>query len=128
MKTKTLENGTILEVGEKYESDKWKGLSDKWKGFIKVKYLGESIFVFIAEDGIEEIQTYINASDNWNLQPYQEPKKMVKLYKYAYLNHSECRWFETTRFYESDENFKSTCTTDKFIRLDYTEIEVEDYD
>lgn len=58
----------------------------------------------------------------------EEPKKMIKIAKYAYLNHDGTVWFDTEEFYKNDEDFKDVFKDkEKFKRLDYTEIEVEDY-
>jgi len=61
-----------------------------------------------------------------NLRVYQEPKKMIKVAKYAY--HNGVNFEETWSFYKSEKACMMAYSDDKlFIRLDYTEIEVDDY-
>ena len=125
MKTKTLENGTILEVGKKYIGNSWKDYE-----YMIIKYLADSFFVYELDRGTKHTQhtcDYDYAYNSWNLQPYQEPKKMVKVYKYAFLHHSGS-WINSGCYYKNDDDFKRNLNSDKFIRLDYTEIEVEDYE
>lgn len=121
--THTLPNGTVLEIGKRYGSE-------KWKGYIEVQYLGESNFVFITGfDGQEPVENtidYTHANDIWNLQPYNKHKKKVKIAKYAYYSNN--RWYESDSFHESDEDFKRRYGDYiKFIRLKHTEIEVKEY-
>jgi hypothetical protein len=119
MKTKTLENGTILEVGKKYKKQ-------EWTEAITITHLSKEVFIY--EDGISEYaESYNYSNRNWNLQPYQEPKKMVKLYNYAYF--AGGKWLQSQEFFRNDKDYVRRCIyTDKFIRLDHTMIEVEDYD
>ena len=124
MKTKTLENGTILEVGKKYIGNSWKDYE-----YMIIKYLADSFFVYELVRGTKHTQhtcDYDYAYNSWNLQPYQEPKKMVKLYKYAWF--SSFTWLETNSYYKDDQTFQKDYDCYKFIRLDHTMIEVEDYE
>ena len=60
-------------------------------------------------------------------QQVEEPKKMIKVAKYA-INNDASTWYETTNFYKNDANCMDAQSAEAFIRrLDYTEIEVEDY-
>jgi len=98
-KTHELPNGTVLEVGKKY-------CSEKWEGYIEVDYLGKEIIVYTTleedEEDIENTCSYSFANNEWNLQPYTEPKKKVKVANYAYISGND-RWFESGSFYKSDE-------------------------
>ncbi len=73
-------------------------------------------------------------SESW--QQVEEPKKKIKVAKYAYktntVSASRFIWVETEGFYGDDAHFTSNPSIDQlardnFKRLDYTEIEVEDY-
>ena len=68
-----------------------------------------------------------NPTWNWTDFEYrikQEPKKMVKLYKFAYLI-SDGHWAESAGFYKDKEGNALLGHEDtKAIRLDYTMIEV----
>lgn len=119
-----LPNGTILEVGKKYGSE-------NWKGYIEVKYLGESNFVFTTggdgQEPIENTSDYSHANAVWDIQPYTEPNKKIKVAKYAYFDVGVCSWKESKDFYKSDEEFKNIAERKTYTRLDYTEIEVDEY-
>lgn len=126
MKTKTLENGTILEVGKKYIGNSWRDYE-----YMIIKYLADSFFVYGLDRGTKHTQhtcDYDYAYNSWNLQPYQEPKKMVKIYKYALYDKDLGEWIESRSFYKDDENTSKCLYSDKFIRLDHTMIEVEYYE
>jgi hypothetical protein len=120
MKTKTLENGTVLEVGKKY-------ISEKWSGFIEILHLG-NLGAYYATDISNESSTDWERLEEWNLQPYQEPKKMVKLYKYAWFCYASNIWKQSLFYAKDDNELRERNNSDKFIRLDYTMIEVEDYE
>ena len=121
MKTKTLENGVTLEVGKKYIGEDW-GNSE----YIIIKYFANEFFVYETDTGLESTCSYSYAFNNWNLQPYQEPKKMVKLYNYAYFVGD--KWLQTQEFFRDNKDYVKRCIyVDNFIRLDHTIIEVEDY-
>lgn len=75
-------------------------------------------------------------SEHW--QQVEEPKKMIKVAKYAYFesihyldtNTAKNRWTDDSeRYYIDDEDFvrNTKVNHQRFKRLDYTEIEVEDY-
>ena len=86
-----------------------------------------------ANGGKVEVETHkddwihdYNPQWNWadfNYRIKQEPKKMVKLYKFAYLEGTS--WTESVYFYEDDSILRLK-EGEKAIRLDYTMIEVEE--
>lgn len=60
------------------------------------------------------------------LKLYEEPKKLVKMYKYAYKNGFNKWWQETSAFYKSIEEVINAFPNTNLKRLDYTMIEVEE--
>lgn len=63
-------------------------------------------------------------SDAWEL--YEEPKKKVKVALYAYKNESSKYWMVTDRFFKDNNEFNDNYYSNKFKRLDWSEIEVND--
>jgi len=59
-----------------------------------------------------------------NLRIYEEPKKMIKVAKYAFFYSG---WLESTHYYKDDSDCKTSLGKNKIKRLNNTEIEVEDY-
>lgn len=73
--------------------------------------------------------SYCLHSKDWKI--YEEPKKKVKLYKWALKNNKSNCWFETERFFENQNQLENEAYYTKphyteFIRLDHTMIEVEE--
>ena len=65
-----------------------------------------------------------------NYRIKQEPKKIVKLYKFAYRFTDQNIWNEGSYFYEYEEEAiedMGLTKNNRVIRLDYTEIIVEEY-
>lgn len=68
-KKHTLENGTVLEVGEKYCLKEW----DEGD-FIEITALGNESFLYLNENGSEDLEAYM-CTIFQDLIPYQELKE-----------------------------------------------------
>jgi hypothetical protein len=91
---------------------------------------GETLDVFTFDDGEHYVKGY--KFEDWMKHTHtgiwkqvEEPKKMVKVAKYAYFN--DMVWNETTRYFREDTHYLNVCGYSEFKRLNHTEIEVEDY-
>ena len=88
----------------------WGGTSDFQKGYYTDKW-----------------KPHTN-KETW--EQVEEPKKMIKIAKYAFLGEDEIGYKETPLFYKCEDDFLQIYKPHKLIdykRLDCTEIEVEDY-
>lgn len=94
-----------------------------------LKYTGLSKAEVVVKGGLLYSVGY--SADNFlahtsnDLKQVEEPKKMIKVAKYAYF-HGKV-WVNTDIYYKNDEDFSKNSNALKYKRLDYTEIEVEDY-
>lgn len=61
--------------------------------------------------------------DTW--KQIEEPKKMIKVAKYAFKDDDD--WYETMCFYQNEEHAREDNDYPTLKRLFHTEIEVEDY-
>ena len=97
------------------------------KRVLVLKYIGKELFLATRSDGLE--YTWVFNEFDW--LPYKEPKKMIKVYQYAFFR-------ENVGFYEIGERYfkdmhdilVNTPYGDECVnykRLDHTMIEVEDY-
>lgn len=75
--------------------------------------------------GMNELST----SDQWMItkdwELYTEPKKKIKLYKYAYRNSSKV-WVETQYYFSEKPPTPAGYRDEPCIRVDHAMIEVED--
>lgn len=91
----------------------------------------EEIAKFVGLGTIERTigEVYISRiihTDSGYWQQVEEPKKMIKVALFAVL---KTRWYQTQDYYQSKEAcLKNHSYATKAKRLDYTEIEVEDYE
>jgi hypothetical protein len=89
-----------------------------------VKFLGLKHRIDL--DGRNEYTTSLPHTDTDTWQQVEEPKKKIKVAKYAFAAGKQ--WMETTNYYKDDMDFKDARPKKgEFKRLDYTEIEVEEY-
>ncbi len=77
--------------------------------------------MLVDDMGVPFISNFTNIGD-WSI--YEEPKKKVKLYKYAIYNKSKSVWSETLDFYSNDDCRWLDDT--KYIKLENNYIEVDD--
>lgn len=63
------------------------------------------------------------------LEPYVPPPKTIKVALYRYQKEQSSGWFQSSKYFETDTDFKSSLGYNKvtgFVRLNNTEIEVEE--
>jgi hypothetical protein len=99
------------------------------KAIVKFSSLKKGVYVTAGANRKvgEACDSFISHTDVSCWQQVEEPKKMIKVAKYAFVN-NDC-WGETANFYKDDADFIAKLAHVKnFKRLDYTEIEVEDYE
>ena len=107
-----------FKVGDKIRLKTWYKES-----YIAIDHIGHDMFVGTGE---EENESHWRISDDHDWQPYQEPKKMITVYKYRYF--SGGRWRESGTYYKRDHDFmKFNRNKSNYKRLDNTAIEVEEY-
>lgn len=97
--------------------------------YLKITHANKSVclgtwFDKKSNQEIEDSSFNINYLSDWEL--YEEPKKKVKVALYAYKNESSKYWMVTNHFFKDNNEFNDKHYSNKFKRLDWSEIEVND--
>lgn len=85
-------------------------------------YIKDDVF---KDDGGSSYDINKTPKDGWKL--YEEPKKKVTMYKWAYFNRIDKIWIEVTPFFETEKEFMRYIWEENLVvkRLDYTATEFE---
>lgn len=93
-------------------------LSSEW---VMVTHANE--MACLTTDSNDNCNSWLLCSSNWEL--YEEPKKKVKIALYAF-NDGGDRWQVSKYYYKEAKDFVQINDDCKFIRLDWSEIEVDE--
>lgn len=90
----------------------------------KGQYIYISDFDIIKDENDERYNINNSTGVNWEI--YEEPKKKVTMYKWAYFNRIDKIWIEVAPFFETEKEFMSYIEENLVVkRLDYTATEFE---
>lgn len=124
----TVLGGKNLRIYEEFTYPMWFE-NTSTKAIVKFSSLNKGIYVTAGVNRKvgEACGSFISHTDVSCWQQVEEPKKMIKVAKYAFESGSG--WRDTKEFYKNNDEFVDVSGWQwNYKRLDYTEIEVEDYE